>query len=102
MQWSKTILLNFLFIAVAFGLITVMDKPNNKKLERFGLHIAELRRERRLSIRELALRSGIEHKQINSIELNKTSIRLDTLFKLADGLEMHPKDLLDFEMPKQK
>jgi transcriptional regulator with XRE-family HTH domain len=77
-----------------------MDKLNKTRLKQFGQHLAELRLAKGLSLRELALRSDVDHKKISDIELNKRGLRLDTLFKLADGLELNPKDLLDFEMPK--
>lgn len=77
-----------------------MDKLNKTRLKQFGQHLAKLRLARGLSLRELALRSDVDHKKISDIELNKRGLRLDTLFKLADGLELNPKELLDFEMPK--
>lgn len=79
-----------------------MDKHNEERLKEFGLLIAKLRKERGLSLRELSARTGIEHKIINNIELNKRGLKLETLFRLADGLEVDPKDLLDFDLLKKK
>ena len=74
-----------------------MDKLNKGRLKQFGQHLAEIRKEKKLSLRELAALSDIDHKKISDIELNKRGLKLETLFKLADGLGVHPKELLDFD-----
>jgi len=79
-----------------------MDKLSKARLKKFGQRIAELRKERKQSLRELAAQSGIDHKKISDIELAKRGLKLETLFKLADGLGIHPRELLDFEMPTEK
>jgi transcriptional regulator with XRE-family HTH domain len=77
-----------------------MDKLTKARLKQFGQHLAKLRTTKGLSLRELAAQSGVDHKKISDIELSKRGLRLDTLFKLADGLDLQPKDLLDFDMPR--
>jgi transcriptional regulator with XRE-family HTH domain len=74
-----------------------MDKLSQARLKQFGQHLQKLRNEKGLSLRELSLKCDIDHKKISDIELNKRGLKLETLFKLADGLELHPKFLLDFE-----
>jgi transcriptional regulator with XRE-family HTH domain len=79
-----------------------MDKLSKARLKKFGQRLAELRKEKKQSLRELAALSGIDHKKINDIELAKRGLKLETLFRLADGLGIQPKELLDFDIPGEK
>ena len=79
-----------------------MDKLSKNRLKHFGLHLARLRKNRGMSLRNLALKSGVDHKKISDIELNKRGLKLETLFKLADGLGLHPGELLDFDFQENK
>lgn len=51
-----------------------------------GGQLAELRRRRKLTIRDLAARSGISHSTISLIERNRTSPSVDTLAAIVDAL----------------
>lgn len=51
-----------------------------------GVHLKELRSRRRLTVRELATRSGISHATISLIERDKTSPSVDTLAAMLDAL----------------
>lgn len=51
-----------------------------------GLHLKELRMRRKLTVRELAARSGISHSTISLIERNRTSPSVDTLSAMLDAL----------------
>lgn len=55
-------------------------------MPRIGLHIKELRKRRKLSVRELATRSGISHATISLIERDRTSPTIDTLSAMLDAL----------------
>lgn len=55
-------------------------------MPRIGLHIKQLRTRRRLSVRELAERSGIAHATISLIERDRTSPSIDTLSAMLDAL----------------
>lgn len=56
--------------------------------QEFGLHIKSLRRTRNLTQQELAQRSGVSADTIHRLEAGKFSARIDTLRKLASGLEL--------------
>ena len=71
-------------------------------MKKFGQHPAEFAKGKKLSLRELTTQSGVDHNKINDIELSKKGLKPETLFKLADGLAVHPKYLLEFEMPNEK
>jgi len=66
--------------------------------EKFGIHLRSLRVERDLSLRELALKAELNHNKIGLIESGNTDLQLTTIFKLAKGLEIEPKELLDFKI----
>jgi transcriptional regulator with XRE-family HTH domain len=66
--------------------------------EKFGLHIKKLRDDRKLPLREFATKCELDYSQISKIENGKTNIQLSTIFELARGLEVEPKELLDFKI----
>ncbi|MFD0764530.1 helix-turn-helix domain-containing protein [Mucilaginibacter lutimaris] len=66
--------------------------------EKFGIHLRTLRTEKKLSLRQLALKADLNHVKIGLIESGATDLQLTTIFKLAKGLEIEPKLLLDFKL----
>lgn len=55
-------------------------------MAKIGIKLRELRRRRRLSIRELAARSGISHSGISLMERDEISPSVDTLGAVLDAL----------------
>jgi len=55
-------------------------------MPRIGVHIKELRKRRKLTVRELAARSGVSHATISLIERDRTSPSIDTLSAMTDAL----------------
>ncbi len=55
-------------------------------MARLGTKLRELRRRRDLSVREVALRSGISHSAISLIERDRMSPSVDTLGAILDAL----------------
>ena len=53
-----------------------------------GKRIAELRKERKLSQVDLAIKTGLDKGHIARIELGRYSVGLDTLQKIADALDV--------------
>ena len=53
-----------------------------------GKRIAELRKERKLSQVDLALKTGLDKGHIARIELGRYSVGVDTLQKIADALNV--------------
>ena len=51
-----------------------------------GIHLRELRSRRKLTVRELAARSGVSHATISLVERDKTSPSVDTLAAILDAL----------------
>lgn len=72
-----------------------------KILIRFALHLTRLRKEKGLSIRQLAAVSGLEYSQIQRIEKGKVNFAFSTLVALAQGLEMDLNELLaEYRIPR--
>lgn len=71
-----------------------MTDTNRK---RFGTFLRKLREERNLGLRGLAARCNVDHAKISDIENGKEDFMFSTLIELAKGLEVQPKELLDFE-----
>jgi len=64
-------------------------------LQQFAKQLAELRRSKGLSQEELAERSGLHAIAITYIETGKRVPRLDTVFKLAEGLGIEVSELFE-------
>lgn len=69
---------------------------DRKSIVKFGEHLRVLREARNLSLRDVALNCNIDNGQISIIEQGKVNITLNTLFELAKGLNVEPKELLNF------
>lgn len=64
---------------------------------RFGKHLKELRKQRKLTQEELAYRAELEYKYIQRLEGKKpSSPTLNTIEKLAKAFGLSPAELLKF------
>lgn len=71
------------------------DREKERTLaERFGADVAWFRREARLSQEALGRRIGMDRVQISELERGRRLPRLDTILRLAAGLEVSGCDLL--------
>ncbi|BFG71012.1 hypothetical protein KACHI17_18930 [Sediminibacterium sp. KACHI17] len=68
-----------------------MDKDQIKIA--FGEHLTKLRKERELSIHQLAHASDLEYSHVQRIEKGKVNVALTTLSSLAQGLDMSLEEL---------
>lgn len=64
----------------------------------FGSNLKRIREEKGFSLRALAANCDLDDSQISKIENGKKNIQLSTIFELAKGLEIEPKELLDFKI----
>lgn len=71
-------------------------------LEKFGENVLKRRSELKLSYRELAQKCDIDFSAISKIEKGQKSFEFQTILELAKGLEVHPKDLFDFDFEIDK
>lgn len=72
------------------------DQEENTYLTKFGAHLKELRLQKKLSYRKMALKCKVDHSDIQKYEKGNTNLTLLTLLELAKGLGVEPKELLDF------
>ena len=62
------------------------------------MHLKKIREAKKLSLRELETKCDLDFSQISKIENGRWDSQLSTIFELAKGLGVSPKDLLDFEL----
>ncbi len=62
-----------------------------------GKHLKSLRKEKKQTYRKMAQQCNIDYGDIQKIESGKINITVLTLIELAKGLNIPPKDLLDFD-----
>jgi transcriptional regulator with XRE-family HTH domain len=62
-----------------------------------GQRLRKLRVEKALSLRALKERSGVAYDTINKLELGHRPARLTTIRKLAEALDVEPKELMKGE-----
>jgi transcriptional regulator with XRE-family HTH domain len=74
-------------------------KPKDKKrMQLFRENLLRLRNERGLSQRGLSYLCDVEYAKIGRLEREPDSnLNLTTLFELAKGLGVHPKELIDYD-----
>ena len=64
-------------------------------MRKFGQILTRLREQKNCTIRDLALRSGIDPRQLTRIEAGKVNIHFTTILALAKGLGITPEELLE-------
>jgi transcriptional regulator with XRE-family HTH domain len=72
-----------------------MKGKDEKRLKKFAAQLKKMREKKGISQRELASLCDIDHAKINRLENNKSNLTLTTLIELAEGLGVHPKELID-------
>jgi transcriptional regulator with XRE-family HTH domain len=76
-----------------------MKDKDKRRLQQFAAHLSRLRQEKGLSQRALSARCEVDLGKISKIENSKANLVVTTLIELAEGLGVHPRELLnlDFE-----
>ena len=74
-----------------------MDISEESFIINLGIHIRQLREKQNLSQQDLANDCNIPKSQIARIERAKINTTVRTLIKIANALEIEPKELLDFQ-----
>jgi transcriptional regulator with XRE-family HTH domain len=80
-----------------------MESKRKKKeiLAKFGSNLKAIRKSKKLSYRKLAALCDADHSEIKRYEDGKKDLRLTTIVDLAIGLEVHPRQLMDFDVEKK-
>jgi transcriptional regulator with XRE-family HTH domain len=71
-----------------------VDRDPDQIIQDVGHRIAELRQCRQLTQRELAVRVGMSHPNLNRIEQGTQNLTLRTMITLATALDVELSDLL--------
>lgn len=72
------------------------EKDYTEIQNKFGERLQRIRMSKGLSLRALAANCDIDDSKISKIENGKFNIKLSTIIELANGLEIKPRELLDF------
>lgn len=89
--------INFEFKDIA-SLNSSMAENHKKQFQiKFGQRLSFLREERGLTLRQVAQNCDLDHSDIGKYEKGEVSIQLKTIYELAKGLEVQPKELFNFE-----
>lgn len=75
-----------------------MEISEENFIENLGTHIRKLRESKNLSQQDLANDCGIPKVQIGRIERAEINTTIRTLIKIANVLDVEPKELLNFQI----
>lgn len=75
----------------------MLDYTDASLLKEIGGRIRTLRQERKLSLRDLAFKIGMEPSNLSVIENGKSNPQLLTYAKIAAALHVSLKELFDFD-----
>ena len=64
--------------------------------EKFGLNVVYYRKKKKLTQLQLAELADVDRSHISAIELGNVGVSMDVIFKLAEVLQITPKELFDF------
>lgn len=74
-----------------------MKEKDKRRLDKFAAHLSRLREKKGLSQRALSARCEVDFGKISKIENGKANLVITTLIELAEGLGVHPRELLDID-----
>lgn len=74
-----------------------MDKKLDAFRKKLGKRIREIRKEQKVTQSQLAFESGVTRRVIVHIEQGVQNVTIDTLYALADTLNVKPQAFFDFE-----
>ena len=64
-----------------------------------GERIRKSREESKLSLRDLAVITGMGHSWLAKLEKGRVNFQIDSLTRLLEALEVQPEDLFKFTLP---
>jgi len=68
----------------------------DEAIRKFGTNLRKLRKEKGMSMQELADISDVEYSQISRIERGLINTSLSNVFAVAQALEVDPRELFSF------
>lgn len=73
-----------------------MKEQYKDMYEKFGLNVVYYRKRLKITQLQLAELVDVDRSHISAIELGKVGVSFDVIFKLAEVLQITPKELFDF------
>jgi transcriptional regulator with XRE-family HTH domain len=70
---------------------------NNAYGKAFSKHLRRLRENKNITLKELGMASNLDLATVQRIEKTHGNVTISTLLALSKGLNVHPKELLDFD-----
>jgi transcriptional regulator with XRE-family HTH domain len=67
-----------------------------KAQKEFADNLQKLLKKKSMSLHQLAASSGLEYAQVQRIATAKVNPTLYTIIRLAEGLDIHPSELLKY------
>jgi len=77
------------------------QKKNNFQVL-FGKQLEKQRTLKKLSYRQLAQRCDLDHSDLSKMEKGERNIKLSSVLQLCIGLNIHPRELFNFEFEFDK
>jgi len=84
-----------------FQKYVAMDITNDV-LKEIGKNIIEHRKKNKQTQEDISFFTGIEVSEISRYEKGKINLTISTLLKFSQALNIHPKELFDFDIHKHK
>lgn len=81
-------------LAGIVDLSAMIDGRKKKISKDFGINLKRVRREKKMSLRQLAASTELEHAQISRMEKGEVNPTLSTIIFLAEALQVDPAELL--------
>ncbi|CAD0003612.1 MULTISPECIES: helix-turn-helix domain-containing protein [Flavobacterium] len=75
-----------------------MDISEDTFIVNLGIHVRQIREKKGLSQQDLADDCGITQNQVGRIERAEINTTVKTLVRIANALDVEPKELLDFPL----
>lgn len=72
----------------------------NNRLEKFGVKVKSFRNRLNISQEELAEKADLHRTYVGAVERGERNICLTNIFKIADALNVSPKELFDEVLEK--
>jgi transcriptional regulator with XRE-family HTH domain len=70
---------------------------NEEYILAFATHLRALRIKKGLTLNDIHINAGMELSSVERIEKRQGNITISTLYALAKAMNVHPRELLDFD-----
>lgn len=86
--------MSYIFFSTIHQFVLMNNLRDEKALIKLGNHIRKIRKEKNMTMMDLAYESDIEYKQVCRIEKGETNATVSTLLAIAKGLQINISDII--------